>query len=572
MRRRKIYILLFCLLFLAAFFRTRQFYQAETVVAGERAFVRSDGWNQAIVAGINRDNVGLMVGGRNIVFSGGKAYMNENMELMIPESALTEAFSCAVNLYDGERLLLERNTIQLELYAGKLEMRKNGEKIPLTSAPVYQNGELYVPVAAIGEGFGYEYSWSMENNTASLTGDDVTDAILPYAYDYREVGRTPAIRDQGKLGTCWAFATLGALESALLPEEAYDFSEDHVSLNNGFSVRQNDGGDYTMSMAYLASWRGPVLEEEDPYGDGKTEDGLKAAKHVQEIQILASKDYAAIKRAVYLYGGVQTSLYMSLASAESHSQYYNRSNSAYCYIGTQKSNHDVVIVGWDDNYPKENFNAQLEEDGAFLCRNSWGDSFGEDGYFYISYYDTNIGVHNLVYTGIEGNDNYDYIYQSDLCGWVGQLGYEKETAYFANVYTAGGEETLEAVGFYATGADTEYEIYFVPEVEEKEDLSEGILAASGEFSNAGYYTVKLPQGFALKGGQRFGIMIKITTPGSIHPIAVEYAADESRSMVDLSDGEGYISSRGNIWTSVEESQQCNLCLKVFTDVRKEAAP
>ena len=82
-----------------------------------------------------------------------------------------------------------------------------------------------------------------------------------------------------------------------------------------------------------------------------------------------------------------------------------------------------MIIGWDDNYPKENFNLDIEGDGAFICKNSWGDEFGEDGCFYISYYDTYIGMHNVVYTRIDGPNNYDNIYQTDLCGWVGQLGY-----------------------------------------------------------------------------------------------------------------------------------------------------
>ena len=79
-------------------------------------------------------------------------------------------------------------------------------------------------------------------------------------------------------------------------------------------------------------------------------------KHVQEIQILPSKDYEKIKEAVYLYGGVQSSLYTSLKNYKSRSVYYNQENNAYCYIGPDKPNHDSVIIGWDDNYPKENFN------------------------------------------------------------------------------------------------------------------------------------------------------------------------------------------------------------------------
>ena len=260
------------------------------------------------------------------------------------------------------------------------------------------------------------------------------DVVLPASYDYREQGRAPKIGNQGSLGTCWAFASLTALESTLLPDQKETFSVDHMSMHNHFLLGQDEGGEYTMSMAYLLSWEGPVWESEDPYGDGISPDGLKAREHVQEIQILPSKDYEAIKRAVYLEGGVQSSLYTSMQDYESESIYYNRDTNSYCYIGTEKPNHDSVIVGWDDDFPKENFNMDLEGDGAFICTNSWGEDFGDQGYFYVSYYDTNIGVHNIVYTGIEPTDNYDKIYQSDLCGWVGQIGYGKDTAWFANAY------------------------------------------------------------------------------------------------------------------------------------------
>lgn len=107
----------------------------------------------------------------------------------------------------------------------------------------------------------------------------------------------------------------------------------------------------------------------------------------------------------------------------------------------------MAIIGWDDSYPKENFNVDLEGDGAFICQNSWGESFGENGVFYVSYYDTNIGTHNVAYTKVESTDNYDHIYQSDLCGWVGQLGYNKNSMYGANVYTAEGAESLKSSVF-----------------------------------------------------------------------------------------------------------------------------
>jgi C1A family cysteine protease len=72
-----------------------------------------------------------------------------------------------------------------------------------------------------------------------------------------------------------------------------------------------------MGMAYLAAWKGPVYEKDDPYGDNQTNEDLTAVKHVQEMQIIESKDYEKIKEAVFKYGGVQTSIYNALRSSTS---------------------------------------------------------------------------------------------------------------------------------------------------------------------------------------------------------------------------------------------------------------
>ncbi|MDR3759435.1 peptidase [Clostridium sp. AF18-27] len=395
------------------------------------------------------------------------------------------------------------------------------------------------------------------------------DVKLPSSFDYRKMGRAPQIGNQGSLGTCWAFASLKALESSLLPGKPLELSVDHMTMHNSFSMSQDAGGEYTMSMAYLLAWQGPVLESEDPYGDGYSPDGLKPCLHVQDIQILPAKDYEAIKQAVYRYGGVQSSLYTSMRNYQSESVYYNRTTNSYCYIGDEKPNHDSVIIGWDDNYSKDNFNMGLEGDGAFICTNSWGEDFGDQGYFYVSYYDTNIGVHNIVYTGVEPVDNYDHNYQSDLCGWVGQIGYGRDSAWFANAYTAGKGENLEAAGFYATDQNTDYEIYVARHLGEKADQTFGqrVKMAEGRLRYAGFYTIPLDQKIVLDDGEKFAIIVKITTPGTVHPVAIEYDAGDGMAEIDLSDGEGYLSFDGDKWEHVEETQKCNVCLKAYTSNR-----
>ncbi|MBQ9764738.1 MAG: cell surface protein [Lachnospiraceae bacterium] len=518
-------------------------------------------WKKLIANIINEEGIKLTIDGKQIDTAG--MYMNYNRDIMIPASLMVSEFDCSMRIYEDEELVIERNDVKIELKVGTNSMELNGKAVPLASDVTLFEGDIYIPVEVVNKAFQCNYTWDKEENVASIF-DTLSKKKYPSRFDYREIGKAPTIGNQGKLGTCWAFASLAAIESTLLPEEVYNFSEDHMSIQNSFSSTQNDGGEYTMSLAYLAAWQGPVYEAHDPYGDGISPEGLDARKHIQEVQILEAKNIEQIKEMVYKYGAVQTSIYTNLKNASSQSDYYNSEKYAYCYIGTDKPNHDVIIIGWDDNYPKENFNIGIEADGAFICQNSWGTNFGEDGVFYISYYDTNIGIHNIVYTGIEEVNNYDSIYQTDLCGWVGQLGYVDEQAYFANVYTAKSREILEAVSFYATDKDTEYEVYFVSDFEDDSSFDRMRLVAEGELDNAGYYTIKLSTEQLLAEGERFAVVVKINTPNAKRPIAVEYVVDESTKDVVIDDGEGYISLLGKRWERTELSQSCNVCLKAFT--------
>ena len=56
----------------------------------------------------------------------------------------------------------------------------------------------------------------------------------------------------------------------------------------------------------------------------------------------------------------------------------------------------------------------------------------------------------------------------------------------------------------------------------------------------------------------------IKTEGSVHPVAIEYAAGDISANADISDGEGYISYNGQQWVSAESDYECNVCLKAFT--------
>lgn len=564
MRRKRLYIVLLVLLLFCIAAKNQAFFTREQVKRGEEPGSWNSGWYSIISKEVNDKTIKLKIDGRTVKRKGPSVIMTEEGYFMVPVSILQDCLSCSARLYDNSRLVMEKNTIRAEMAEGTPGMVLNGVTVALEAGIEKRDGVLYVPLEAVEKALSYKKEWDVNENILELSFEGKDERSLPYAYDYRETGRAPRVKNQGSFGTCWAFASVMALESRLLPEADLSFSEDHMSIRNSFHMKQNDGGEYTMSMAYLLAWQGPVYEEDDEYGDEYSPPGLKPVCHVQDIQIIPSKDYEAIKRAVYLYGGVQSSLYTSMVTGQSDSRYYNKEQGAYCYIGTAKPNHDIVIIGWDDNYSKENFNLDLEGDGAFICANSWGGEFGDEGYFYVSYYDTNIGIHNILYSRVDGTDNYDNIYQTDLCGWVGQLGYGKENAYFANIYTAKEEEELSAVGFYATGQDTSYEVYTVTDVEGSAQFGRRMLAASGTLKNAGFYTVDLDRPVELAAGKKFAVIVSISTPGSVHPVAIEYNSPDKNLRVDLSDGEGYISFKGTSWERVEEEQKCNVCLKAYT--------
>ena len=570
MKGRKLYLGLIFILSVAVVYLLEAVAQDKGIALGNVVITAKDRpseWQDIIASDASENQLRLIVDGVEVAFAKNRIYMENNLDIMIPTYIFRNSFKCAFNTVSDDGIELQKGNTVVSIDSYDTFIDVNGKKVFLENAMKKDDDGYYINAHVLEEGFGYTYKWDSVENTLNLVDTKKDESILPSRYSYYDVGRLGKIKDQGIYGTCWAFASLTAVETSLMPEEKYDFSEDNMVWNSGYFGAQYDGGDYTRAISYLASWRGPVLEEDDVYGDGINNPDAGVVKHVQEAQIIESKNLEAVKKAVFLYGGVESSLYTSMSYAGERSMYYNDKNYSYCYIGTKKPNHDVVIIGWDDNYSKDNFSVSLEGNGAFICVNSWGDRFGDDGLFYVSYYDSNIGIHNVVYTRVEDNDNYDNIYQSDLCGWVGQLGYECDTAYFSNVYTAQSDEELKAVGFYATGKDTSYEIYYVDNFEGTESFCNKVYLQSGKFTKEGYYTVDLNKAVNMAEGKKYAIIVKITTPGAVHPIAIEYKAGRSTKNVVIDDGEGYISLIGKSWEHVEESKECNICLKMYTNNR-----
>ena len=504
----------------------------------------------------------LTIDGASYRNQGDGLYLDESHHVLANLSYIRDIFQCSARGSKGEKIVLERNGDKYTFLVDNASYSVNGktddESQSMNATPRYMNETYYLPLEDIARLFSYGFSFDTQTYAVNLDTSGADASKLPLQYDLRNENRVSEIKDQGSQSTCWAYAAVGALESSCLPEEDLNFSAEDVVSNNNYERTAQDGGDYRVAASYFLSWKGPLAE------DAAT--GNAISKHVQELHFYGEDDIDDIKWAIYQNGGVSTSIYVDVSTDTlTGSSYYNKTTNSYCYRGNNAPNHDVVIIGWDDGYDRSNFDGSVRGDGAFICQNSWGTDFGDDGVFYVSYYDTNIGKAAVSYVGVENADNYDNIYQSDLCGQVGTLGYNRSHIEAANIYTAKNAETVQAVGFYAMGENTSYKISVVQDYTNTKDLIQPVEVASGTVEAKGYYTIRLDQQLEVLAKHKFAVIIEIDTPDMIRPMAIEYQADDLNATVDLSDGEGYVSKNGMDWERVEDTFDANLCLKAYTD-------
>ena len=424
------------------------------------------------------------------------------------------------------------------------------------------------------------------NKLINAAGDNFKER-----YDLRNSKFLTPIKDQDPYGTCWAHAAMGSLEACCLSNLGieYDFSENNLANLHGFKTDYlignygKGGGFNEWSQAYFLRWDGPVLEKDDPYENGpETSSLMRPAGHVQQIRWIPLRnsylDNDLIKKAVAELGPVSVSYFHY-----HYAPYYNASKASFYYDGSYydgtiyegsdiSDNHQVVIVGWDDKYSKANFCIQPPGDGAFIVRNSWGVGWGDGGYFYVSYYDKNFGfspVQRLlmfVFPNLESVDNYANIYQYDSLGDTTHFGSKSEEFWGANVFTAERKEQIAAVGFYALVPNTAYQLSIYvgcnngPISGTRKLEMSGI--TDGEF--AGYFTVPLTSLVDIEKGQKFSIVLKLTTKGYGYPLAMEclgYYSDTATA----SSGQSFYSFYGDSWVDLTTyDSSANFCFKAYT--------
>lgn len=214
-----------------------------------------------------------------------------------------------------------------------------------------------------------------------------------------------------------------------------------------------------------------------------------------------------------------------LAMKADHPGFSVKKRTSY-YSGSEKPNHGVAVVGYDDDFPKENFtkkNADAEEsdettppeNGAFIIKNSGGlrtfDGDIDDGYFYLSYYDHSIS--SPISFEFDNNSsskhtafNYDQ-YDLMMTQWYGSTEYSSDTK-MANVFDAENNEKLYQIEYRTASPETEvsYEIY---KTADDSDPTSGTLLEKGVHSHryAGSHKVDLENEYALKKGEKYSVVL-----------------------------------------------------------------
>lgn len=318
----------------------------------------------------------------------------------------------------------------------------------------------------------------------SETAQSSTDASLPSSYSSVAQGYVTEVKSQ-KANDCWSYATAAVFESKLLRD---GYSIGNMSANwlnvwatkclNGTGWQRTASSDgYTnIAPGYLTSWYGCVEQNDvaefdlsgDIFGDLATDEYTRFG--TTSLRYLYKDNPDEVKRAIMDNGGVYSSYAQAAACSVNSTSYYMYDSYAGSYTG-----HSIEIVGWDDNYSRLNFgnstSTRPKNNGAWLIKNSWGSYNSLGGYFWISYedkyllsskYDPSFTIESV----IEITDDIQLL-QNEIYGATYEFGYVKNDniTYLNSFDFSEDYTTLDKIIFETTSAGADYNLYYVPEVD-----------------------------------------------------------------------------------------------------------
>ncbi len=409
----------------------------------------------------------------------------------------------------------------------------------------------------------------------------------PAVFDLRNVNGenyVTEVKDQiiPPYGTCWAHGIMAAMESNLLitgnwekagEEGEPDLSESHIDWWNGFNTFNNFdvpgsdgltvhwGAECRTATAYLTRGDGAVREIDAPYDEIDTAPDLTNPNYhyyyVNDIdwydigEDLGNMDL--IKNKIMTYGA------MNIAFSD-YDQFLDTDTYTYYQPATSDLGitHDVALIGWDDSKT-----TAAPEKGAWLCKNSFGSSWGLEGYFWISYYDKwCCHYHDREWTasfqGVEPM-RYNQVYYHDYHGW--QDTFTGSLKAFNAFYSAS-NNTLLAVNFFTAIDNVNYNIRVYNKFENGQ-LKEELSNISGMIPHMGFHTVILDQPVFLYPDDNFYIYLELLDGGQPYDKTIEenewWAGVKVKSISHP--GESYYYENGNWNDFYFFDDTANFCIK-----------
>ena len=193
--------------------------------------------------------------------------------------------------------------------------------------------------------------------------------------DWREKGAVTPVKNQASCGSCWAFSSTGALEGGNFVANGKLISLSEQQLvdcdprSNGCS-----GGLMTNAFQYVM-FHGLCTEEDYPYHakDEKCNASqCKSAITLKNYEKVPANDGAALKQAVS-----KAPVSVAVEADSAVFQLYKTGVVDSTACGTSL-NHGVLAVGYTADY--------------WIVKNSWGASWGDNGYIKIAYKETGAGI------------------------------------------------------------------------------------------------------------------------------------------------------------------------------------